>query len=132
MRHGWLLGIALLYAATVGATTLTTEFGTVLSCTNPNCPNNAASTDDFQVDGTNAVVVLYKAIAGSATLKLQQSIDNGTTYVDVAGSSQTVDLAGTVSAHFAIDKPVGRYRVFVTVCTGGICSLSIKYKAVQT
>lgn len=105
----WLLAAWLLAATPAGAAVYVTEFGSFAAVK----VDDTASTNSVGAcDGRNAMVVLWDH-AGTSTGNLQQSIDGGTTWTDVAGSTSSTD--GDLQA---IQYPVGLYRFELTDCSG--------------
>ena len=82
---------------------------------------DGASANSVRVDGANALYVEYDVVSGTASIKLQQKILNGSNYVDVAGSTQTADSV------LKIENPAGEFQSVVSSCAA--CSVTVKYQA---
>lgn len=57
----------------------------------------------------------YRVTAGTATIKLQNSINGGATWHDV--DSSTIVFSGTGDELLMVNKPVGLYRGYHTACS---------------
>lgn len=102
---------------------LTTQIGTLATFT-----GTGTGTDTLQGDGCEALYFLYTSTgAATNTLKLQRSLDNGTTWIDVAATSHTLlgTNASTLSpasgtpVEFGLAYPVGLYRAVCTAHNAG-------------
>ena len=77
-----------------------------------------ASAESVNCDTAPAVNFLY-TISGTGTVKMQQSIDDGDTWTDVASSSSSTD-----GAVIAVTDPIGNYRPNVTALSSGTITVS--------
>lgn len=75
------------------------------------------------LDGFQVVIFQYTG-TGTVNAKLENSIDDGTTWTDVTDGSCT---GCTSPTKFAVTAPVGNYRFNVTTCTS--CTYSFKWYA---
>lgn len=99
--------------------TYTNDFGTLETFTGV-----AAGVNSVIADGSTAIMFVYStAGATGATIKLQQSIDGGTVWTDVALSSKTP--TATVPTSVAISDPIGLYR---GNCTAHTDNTTVKWR----
>jgi len=112
--------IACSVGMSAGAAMLNTATGTLASTQ----AIDGASANSVRVDGADALYLEYDVVSGTATIKLQQKILNGTNYTDVSGSSQTTDSI------LKIDNPAGEFQSVVSSCSS--CSVTVKYQAVYS
>ena len=97
----------------------TTDFGTLETFTSATTGSNSVV-----ADGSTAILFVYStAGATGATIKLQQSIDSGTVWSDVALSSKSP--TATVPVSVAISDPIGLYRA---VCTSHTDNTTVKWR----
>jgi hypothetical protein len=88
---------------------------------------DGASANSVRVDGADTLYVEYDVVSGTASIKLQQKLLNGSNYTDVAGSTQTADSV------LKIDNPAGEFQSVVSSCSADpVCSVTVKYQAVYT
>ena len=102
---------------------LTGQFGTLATFT-----SNTTGTNSIVGDGCEAIYFLYTSTgAATNTIKLQRSLDNGTTWIDVAATSSsllgtnasTLSPATGAPVEFGISQPVGLYRAVCTAHNAG-------------
>lgn len=125
------LSMALGLAHPALAAVLTGSTGVLATCSS-GCTTGAAA-DSVVADGSQAVFFYYTG-SGTTNAKVQQSLDGGTSWVDVnaqncAGGACTNAgmILGTNGA--PVTTPAGRYRVNVTTCTS--CTYAFKWYAVN-
>lgn len=115
-----LLLLSLVTPAWAGPTVLTTEWGTFDAVTT----TTNASQRVCVCDGRRAVVFMYDLTGSSFTANLQQSIDNGTNWTDVSGSSSSTDLA-----MIGINNPVGCYRFELSAASSASVTMTYRCAA---
>ena len=87
------------------------EFGTLETFTSATSGSNS-------VDATGATgLVFHLGTTGGATLKLEQSIDAGTSWADVLDSTTAITSAANVG--LSVTSPIGLYRATVTSHSSG-------------
>lgn len=67
----------------------------------------------------HALVVCFKLNSGSGTIELQNSIDGGSNYDTVNGTSTTA------SECYVVDNPMGQFKARTTACTS--CNWTVSY-----
>lgn len=88
------------------------------------CVTGNATADFIAASGANAVVFLV-SLGGTATWTLEQSIDQGATWVPV-GAAIT---QATALSHVTVTDPVGLYRSVITVSTAG--TFLVRYRTAR-
>lgn len=109
--RGWLgLGVVL-WATIAEATVFVADRGAFAALA-----TQAASADSVSCQGAARITFLYDTSSGTFTANIQQSIDNGANWTDVASSSSSTDLALV-----EIEHPNGLYRPELSACSS--CSV---------
>lgn len=107
---------------------LTTGVGSPTNSGSCLAGTTAPGSMDFVAPDGAAVLVVSYAATGTFTVQVEESIDNGLTWVPVQGSAFNNGI-GTLTA-VAITNPAGRYRAYVSTCTA--CTMTVKYRAVRS
>lgn len=116
--RGWVL-LGVLLAGTAWAQPSEKERGSFTAITSA-----TTSSESHVCDGALKVTYLWKNASGTFTGNIQQSIDNGTTWTDVSGSSTSTD-----AALIEVSVPNGRFRPELSACSG--CSVVVTWKCVN-